>query len=66
VGKGAERDVPTSLSAMISHSDSVIDSQLEFYFSLNDELVKLVNLFLRTNGSSNALDAIDAGLEWIE
>ena len=35
------------------------DWELEFYFSLDDEVVKLINLILRTNGDPDAMDAID-------
>jgi hypothetical protein len=35
------------------------DWELEFYFSLSEDVVKLVNLVLRTNGDSSALNAID-------
>ena len=35
------------------------DWELEFYFSLSDEVVKLINLILRMNDTPDAMNAID-------
>ena len=61
-GEGSGNDTLISDHIIYRHLDlrGVFDDwKLEFYFSLSDEVVKLINLILRTNGSPWALDAID-------
>ena len=59
-GEGSDSDVSSYfVSNHLDLRGVFKDWELEFYFSLNDEIVKLINLILRKNGTPDAMDAID-------
>ena len=63
-GEGSDLDVASYfVSSHLDLRGVFKDWELEFYFSLNDEVVKLINLILRLHdaqcGSKDAMNAID-------
>ena len=63
-GEGSDSDVSSYfVSNHLDLRGVFKDWELEFYFSLNDEIVKLINLILRLHdaqyGSQDAMNAID-------